>query len=234
MRKLTLFTLLSIVVLAAASPCAMAQSEEPEVKAAPQTETAEANPALLDPKLATEKAPPRYKVKVETTSGDFIIEVERDRAPNGADRFYNLVKIGYYNNSAFYRVLDGFMAQVGFNGDPNVNAAWRAAVIPDDPVRLGNKRGIVTFAMSSRPNSRTTQFFVNTVNNDYLDRSGFAGFGNVIEGMNVIDSLYSGYGEGAPQGKGPSQMRIAREGNEYLKKEFPKLDYINRAYILED
>jgi peptidyl-prolyl cis-trans isomerase A (cyclophilin A) len=234
MRKSALITLLSVVVLAATSPVAMAQSEAPEAKAAPQTETAEANPALLDPSQATEKAPPRYKVKVETTSGDFIIEVERQWAPNGADRFYNLVKIGYYDNTAFYRVIDGFMAQVGYHGDPKVNMAWRSALFPDDPVNLSNERGVVTFAMSSRPNSRSTQFFVNTVNNGYLDKSRFAGIGKVIEGMEVVDSLYSGYGEGAPRGKGPSQGRIAREGNEYLKKEFPKLDYINRASILQD
>jgi peptidyl-prolyl cis-trans isomerase A (cyclophilin A) len=233
MKQSALLALLSIVVLAFAAP-AMAQSQEPEVKAPAQTEAAEVHPALLDPKLATEKAPPHYLVKVETTSGDFIIEVEREWSPNGADRFYNLVKIGYYDSTAFFRVIEGFMAQVGYHGDPEVNMAWRAATIPDDRVKLSNARGVVTFAMSSRPNSRTTQFFVNTVNNAYLDNSKFAGFGKVIEGMEAVDSLYSGYGEGPPRGKGPSQARIAKEGNEYLKKEFPRLDYINRAYILED
>jgi len=193
-----------------------------------------AHPALLDPKLATDKAPDTYRVKVDTTKGAFVIEVKRAWAPNGADRFFNLVKTGYYDNTAFFRVIGGFMAQVGYHGDPAVTAAWRSHSIPDDPITQSNSRGTVTFAMSSAPNSRTTQFFVNYTDNDYLkDHGKFAPFGKVVEGMEVVDSLYSGYGEGAPRGKGPGQGRLATEGNTYLQKEFPKLDYITKATIIE-
>jgi peptidyl-prolyl cis-trans isomerase A (cyclophilin A) len=199
----------------------------------PSTE-AQANPALLDPGLATKTAPEKYSVKLETTSGDVVIEVDRAWAPHAADRFYNLVGIGYYDNVAFFRVLDGFMAQTGMNGDPKVTAAWFRAAIPDDKVKKTNTRGMVTFAMRNVPNSRTSQIFINYGDNRYLDRSGFAPFGKVVEGMDVVDSLYSGYGEGAPQGQGPSQGRILQEGNAYLKAEFPKLDYINRAIIVTE
>jgi peptidyl-prolyl cis-trans isomerase A (cyclophilin A) len=187
---------------------------------------AAAKDPLLDPAAATLQAPEVYKVKVETTSGDFVIEVHREWAPNGADRFYNLVKIGFYKDCAFFRVIDGFMAQVGFSGDPKVSQAWVRASIADDPVKMSNTRGTVTFAMSSLPNSRTTQFFINFADNSRLDRSKFAPFGKVISGMNVVDSLYAGYGEGAPQGQGPSQGTLMQRGNAYLKESFPKLDYI--------
>jgi len=219
------FIIVSLLALVGAT--ATAQDKAPDKGKVP-------NPALLDPSLATEQAPDTYSVKVETSSGDFIIEVHRKWAPKGADRFYNLVKIGYYDDTAFFRVVSGFMAQIGFHGDPAVTAAWRAAGIEDDPIVTDNTRAMVTFAMSSRPSSRTTQFFVNYGDNSYLKQHGkFAPFGKVLEGMDVIDSLYSGYGEGAPRGKGPSQGRIAAEGNEYLKKDFPKLDYILRARIQE-
>jgi peptidyl-prolyl cis-trans isomerase A (cyclophilin A) len=205
------------------------------VGAAAQDATSdEPNPALLNPRLATETAPDEYRVKLETTAGDIVIRVVREWAPNGADRFYNLVKIGYYDNTAFFRVIQGFMAQVGIHGNPEVTAAWYTARIPDDTVRRSNTKGMVTFAMSSQPNSRTTQFFINFGNNSYLDTSRFAAFGKVVEGMDVVQELYSGYGEGAPRGKGPNQGRLMNEGNAYLEAEFDKLDYINRATILED
>jgi peptidyl-prolyl cis-trans isomerase A (cyclophilin A) len=192
------------------------------------------NPALTDPTRATETAPDVYRVKLETTSGDVVIEVTRKWAPNGADRFYNLVKVGYYDDTAFYRVIDGFMAQVGMHGDPQVQAAWANASIKDDPILKPNTRGMVTFAARTAPDSRTTQFFINYGDNTRLKVHGkFAPFGKVVEGMDVVDSLYSGYGEGAPRGRGPSQGTIMREGNEYLKRDFPKLDYINRATIVE-
>ena len=165
-----------------------------------------------------------------------MIKVHRDWAPKGADRFFNLVSLGYYDDTAFYRVIltpRPFMAQIGFNGDPAVNAAWRMARIKDDPVKKSNTRGMVSFATSGA-NSRTTQFFINYVNNARLDGMGFAPFGEVIEGMDVVRNFYSGYGEGAPSGKGPSQSRIANEGNAYLKAEFPKLDYIIKAEIIDD
>jgi peptidyl-prolyl cis-trans isomerase A (cyclophilin A) len=194
---------------------------------------ADPSPALLQPALATEKAPDTYKVKLETTKGEVVIEVTRAWAPNGADRFFNLVKIGYYDGTVFFRVIDGFMAQVGMHGDPAVQAAWMKASIPDDPPTQSNTRGMVTFAAQGTPNSRTTQFFINFGDNSYLKQYGpFAPFGKVVEGMKVVDSLYSGYGEGAPKGRGPSQGEIARQGNAYLKASFPELDAITRASLL--
>ncbi|PWB68170.1 MAG: peptidylprolyl isomerase [Holophagae bacterium] len=212
--------LASLVVAAVVTVCRPASSADP-------------NPALLKPSLAAETAPESYKVKFETTKGDFVIEVTRAWAPNGADRFYNLVKIGYYDGAVFFRVIDGFMAQVGMHGDPAVQAAWMKASIPDDPPTQSNTRGMVTFAAQGAPNSRTTQFFINFGDNSYLKQYGpFAPFGRVVEGLKVVDSLYSGYGEGAPKGRGPSQGEIARQGNAYLKASFPELDAITRASLL--
>jgi len=194
---------------------------------------AAANPALLDPSLAKEKAPDTYKVKMETTAGDFAIEVHRDWAPHGADRFYNLVNIGYFNNVAFFRVLKGFMAQAGMHADPAVSNVWLKARIPADPVKKSNTKGMVTFAMGGQPTTRTAQFFINYGNNSYLDASGFAPFGEVVEGFDSVKALYGGYGEGAPSGKGPNQGKLFRTGNSYLKADFPKLDYIVTASIIE-
>jgi peptidyl-prolyl cis-trans isomerase A (cyclophilin A) len=191
------------------------------------------HPALLDPSKATEQAPETYRVKMETTAGPFVIEVHRAWAPNGADRFYNLVKIGYFDNVAFFRVLKGFMAQAGFHGDPAVSRAWLNSKIQDDPVTQSNKPGMVTFAMSGQPNSRSAQFFINYGNNSYLDASGFAPFGKVVEGMESVKQLCGEYGEGAPKGKGPSQAELYRRGNPYLDAEFPELDYIIKATIVE-
>ena len=194
----------------------------------------EVNPALLDPTRAAEQAPDAFRVKLETTKGDVVILVNRSWAPNGADRFYNLVTIGYYDDVAFYRVIRGFMAQCGFNPDPAVSVAWSQAKISDDPVTQANTRAMVTFAQPGTPNARTTQFFVNFSDNSYLkDHGAFAPFGKIIAGMDVMDSIYSGYGEGAPRGRGPNQGRVAREGNSYLRQSFPKLDYITRATIIE-
>ena len=179
-----------------------------------------------------EPTPAKFAVKLKTTKGDIIIDVERAWSPNGADRFYELVQSGYYTDTAFFRVIDEFMAQVGISGDPAVNAKWRERGIMDDPVKASNTRGMVTFAMSGRPNSRTTQFFINFSDNLNLDGMRFAPFGKVRD-MKVVDSLYKGYGEGAPRGKGPSQGRIQKEGNAYLKNEFPKLDYILSAEVMK-
>ena len=197
---------------------------------------AERNPALLDPSLAKEQAPDTFQAKFTTTKGDFVIEVTRDWAPHGADRFFNLVKIGYFDDAAFFRNIEGFMVQFGINGDPAVNEKWHAANIKDDPVEKSNKPGYVTFAKSGAPNSRSTQVFINFGDNSRLDRDGFSPFGRVIEGMEVVKSLYNGYGEGAggaPGARGPAQGRIQKEGNAYLKKNFPKLDYIKSAKIVE-
>jgi len=185
---------------------------------------------LLNPQLANEKAPEIFKTRFSTTRGDFVVEIHRDWSPNGADRFYNLVKIGFFNEIAFFRVLSGFVAQFGISGNPQISAKWRNAPIPDDPVKQSNLRGTLTFATAG-PNTRTTQLFINYRDNLRLDQMGFSPLGKVIEGMNVVDSLYSNYGEGAPQGRGPNQGLIQTKGNEYLKSDFPKLDYIVGASL---
>jgi peptidyl-prolyl cis-trans isomerase A (cyclophilin A) len=185
---------------------------------------------LGDPASLNEPAPATYRVNFDTSKGPVVIEVHRDWAPNGADRFYNLVKNGFYDNARFFRVISDFMVQFGVNGDPRISAVWREARIKDDPVRQSNRRGFITFATAG-PNTRTTQVFINFADNGALDRQGFAPFGEVIAGMNVIDALYSGYGEGAPRGQGPDQGRIQREGNAYLTADFGKLDYIKKATI---
>ena len=193
----------------------------------------EAGPdALRHPEAASQTAPERYVVKFETTKGTFRVEVTRAWAPHGADRVYSLVKAGYYDGCRFFRVLNdpAFMAQFGINGDPEVNAAWIEAQIPDDPVKQSNTRGMVTFAMAG-PNTRTTQLFVNYTNNSNLDSMGFSPFGKVIEGMEVVDALYGGYGEGAPRGAGPRQDLAQTQGNAYLDEAFPKLDAIKQATI---
>lgn len=204
-------------------------ASEPATAPSGSTET---SPALLDPTKADEKAPATYDVKFETTRGDVLIKVTRSWAPNGADRFYNLVKIGYFDDTAFFRVLPGFMAQFGINGNPEVNRIWKNSQIPDDPVKESNRRGYLTFATAG-PDTRTTQLFINFGDNSQLDGQGFAPIGRVVEGMSVVDSIYSGYGEGAPQGKGPNQGFIQGGGNQYLRKFFPKVDYIKKASIVE-
>lgn len=181
--------------------------------------------------LAT-PAPDSFKVAFETSKGHFTVVAHRDWAPHGVDRFYHLVQLGFFDDARFFRVLSGFMAQFGMNGDPRVSAAWERLTIPDDPVKQSNKRGMVTFAAESAPNTRSTQLFINYGDNANLDGLGFAPIGQVVDGMAVVDSLYPGYGEGAPDGSGPSQDRIAAQGNAYLTKEFPKLDYIRTARIV--
>lgn len=198
------------------------------------TETKETKPdmnALLNPSSANLKAPATYKVKFKTTKGDFTIEASRDWAPLGADRFYNLVKAGYFTDIAFFRVIPGFMLQFGIHGDTAISAKWREARIQDDPVKQSNARGFITYAMAG-PDTRTTQFFINFGNNAGLDSQGFSPFGKVTDGMTVVDGIYSGYGEGAPRGMGPDQGRTQMEGNAYLKKDFPKMDYIISAELV--
>lgn len=178
------------------------------------------------------RAPDKFRAKLETSKGDIVIEVTRKWSPNGADRFHELVTLGYYDGARFFRVLDDFMAQIGMHRDPRVHQKWMNANIPDDVVVESNERGHVSFATSG-PNSRSTQFFINYRHNGNLDRQGFSPFGKVVEGMDVALSLYSGYGEGAPRGRGPSQGKIIEGGNAYLKANFPKLDYIKKASIVE-
>ena len=212
-------------------------TEETPAETAAETPKEPAPPAnpLLNPASPemNQTAPDTYKARFETSKGAFTIAVTRDWSPAGADRFYNLVKNGYYTDCRFFRVMEGFMAQVGMHGDPNINAVWSNAGIPDDPVKMGNKRGRVTFAKRGSPNSRTVQFFINFRDNDALDGQGFAAFGEVVEGMDVVDALYAGYGEGAPRGNGPAQNQIAAGGNKFLIENFPQLDYIKSASIVE-
>jgi peptidyl-prolyl cis-trans isomerase A (cyclophilin A) len=205
---------------AAFSACALVLVQAPAF--------AQAN--LASPATLNERAPASYKVKFDTTKGVFVVEVKREWAPNGADRFYNLVKNGFYDNTRFFRVVSGFMVQFGISGDPKLSPAWRAAQIKDDRVTQSNKRGYITFATAG-PDTRTTQVFINFGDNAALDSQGFAPFGQVISGMNVVDSLHAGYGEGAPRGRGPDQSRLQAEGNAYLQRDFADLDYIKKATI---
>jgi peptidyl-prolyl cis-trans isomerase A (cyclophilin A) len=175
-------------------------------------------------------APDSYKVHFDTSKGSFILEVSRGWAPLGADRFYTLVKSGYFDGARFFRVLPGFVVQFGIAADPTVSARWRNANLPDDPVTQSNRPGTVTFATGG-PNTRTTQVFINLADNARLDSSGFSPFGVVTQGMDVVEQFYSGYGEGAPNGTGPAQPQAEAEGNAYLEREFPKLDYIKKATV---
>jgi peptidyl-prolyl cis-trans isomerase A (cyclophilin A) len=196
-----------------------------------QTPAAVPRKSLLNPAGLNETAPATYNVTFDTSAGEFVVKVTRDWAPNGADRFYNLVKNGYYDDVRFFRAIAGFMVQFGINGDPAVNTAWRNARIAPDPVKQSNKKGYITYAMGATPDTRTTQVFINYGNNASLDKMGFAPFGEVVKGIEVVDKLHTGYGEGAPRGSGPEQGRLQMEGNAYLKKDFPKLDYVKKATI---
>ena len=188
------------------------------------------SPVLHDVSLATEQAPEHFTVRLKTTKGPILIEVTRAWAPLGADRFYNLVKAGFYDKAVFFRVIIGFMAQVGIHGDPSVAAVWHEASIPDDPVVQSNTVGMVAFATAG-PNTRTTQFFISLMDNSRLDESGFSPFG-IVRDIKVADKLWGGYGEGAPQSRGPNQDRIREEGDAYLA-EFPKLDSIISARVIK-
>jgi peptidyl-prolyl cis-trans isomerase A (cyclophilin A) len=217
MNRLTLVSILTLSVTLSAASLAIGQG-------AP-------NAALKNPAGLKETAPATFKVDFDTSAGAFTIEVHREWAPNGADRFYNLVKNGYFENVRFFRVVPNFMVQFGISGEPSLNSVWRDARIPRDPVKQSNTRGYVTYAMQggpSGPDTRTTQMFINFKDNSFLDQQGFAPFGRVTKGMDVVDKIYGGYGD-APTG--PDQGRLQAEGNAYLTKQFPKLDYIKKATI---
>jgi peptidyl-prolyl cis-trans isomerase A (cyclophilin A) len=184
------------------------------------------HPALLEPTLATDTAPSRYLVRFETTAGEFDVEVLRDWAPLAADRFWNLVRIGYFDGCRFFRVVPGFVAQFGKSGDPAVNRRWWNATFKDEPVKEANKRGYLSFAKGGK-DSRATQVFLNLKDNRDLDGQGFAAFGRVTKGMEVVDALHSGYGEEPDQG----QLHFKGEG--YLRENFPKLDTIKAARVVE-
>jgi peptidyl-prolyl cis-trans isomerase A (cyclophilin A) len=185
---------------------------------------AAAQASLKDPATLNEKAPATYKVHLDTSAGPVVIEVHRDWAPLGADRFYNLVKNGFYDGVRFFRVIPGFMAQGGMNGDPAIQRVWGRANFPDDPVKQSNKRGFVTFAKTSAPNSRSTQIFINYGDNANLDSQGFAPFGQVTSGMEAVDKFEA-------YKNVPDQGQITAEGNAYLQKEYPKLTVIKKATI---
>jgi peptidyl-prolyl cis-trans isomerase A (cyclophilin A) len=177
-------------------------------------------------------APAEYKVLLQTTKGDVVILVHRDWSPRGADRFYELTKMGFYDGDRFFRALRGFVVQFGVNGDPKVNQKWSAIPIKDDPPKVSNKMGTVTFATSG-PDSRSTQIFINIGDNSRLDDQGFTPFGEVTQGMENVQNFYMDYGEGPPSGNGPDQAAIADIGNPYLEEHFPKLDYIKTARVLQ-
>lgn len=191
----------------------------------PRTTHMTTDPALLHPATLTAKAPEAYDVQFTTTKGDFVVHVTRAWAPLGADRFYNLVKHGFFTDAAFFRVVPGFMIQFGLNANPALNRAWQSANIKDDPVTQSNKPGYITFATAG-PNTRTTQLFINFGSNAFLDSQGFAPFGQVTSGMDVVQKLYSGYGER------PDQGSITAQGKAYLDKNFPNIDSIKSATIV--
>ena len=181
---------------------------------------------LMNPTELNEKAPDTFQVLFDTSKGEFTVDVTRAWAPKGADRFYNLVKNGYFDDCRFFRVVKGFMVQFGINGNPKLNEVWRASQIDDDKVKETNGRGYITYAKTNLPNTRTTQLFINYGNNSFLDNQGFAPFGKVSKGMEVVDAINDEYGEN------PDQRRIQLEGNAYLKQAFPNLDYIKSATII--
>jgi peptidyl-prolyl cis-trans isomerase A (cyclophilin A) len=221
-RRALPLTLAALLFLAAAPGFAVGQEA-----AKPNIEK------LTHPAQLTETAPAEFQVKFDTTKGEFIVAVTRAWAPNGADRFYNLVKNGFFDDSGFFRVVRDFMVQFGVSGNQLVSRALMNANIKDDPVKQSNKRGYITYAMGG-PNTRTTQVFISYIDNSRLDSMGFAPFGKVTKGMNVVDSIYSGYGDMPSQGgKGPDPTQIIIQGNAYLHKAFPKLDYIKSATIVQ-
>jgi len=238
MRKQTvsilMTTALAMVQMTAAT---WAAPQAPTTPSKPAPSTPHQAPAvqrssvsLLNPASLKLQAPSVYDVRFTTTKGDFVVEVTRAWAPRGADRFYNLVKYRFYDDAAFFRVMQGFVAQFGINARPDVSQAWENAKIDDDPVTQNNKRGTLTFATAG-PNTRTTQIFINLADNTSLDGMGFSPFGKIVSGMEVVDRLYNEYGDAAPDGHGPDQNRIEREGKPYLDKSFPLLDSIKTTVI---
>ncbi len=221
-RKKTFKIWLAILLCVAALPARLLAGED-------------VHPALKDPSLANEKAPDSFRVQFKTSKGDFIIKVTREWSPLGADRFYNLVKIGYFKDIAFYRVIDGFIVQFGFSGDPEVNKAWSKQLIKDDPGGQTNSPGRISLANMGASHTRGTQFFINTIHNSMLDGMGFTPFGEIEgDGLEIVKKLYGGYGEGYPRGRGPVQGKIESLGNNYLKQGFPELDYLLEAILLEE
>ena len=207
------------------APHSASTKNSPAKPSAAHTAAAGPRPSLLNPASLKAKAPAVFKAKFTTTAGDFVVEVHREWAPLGADRFYNLVRYGYFTNAAFFRVVPGFVVQFGLSADPAVNKVWKTATIQDDPVVQSNKRGNLVFATAG-PNTRTTQLFINYADNARLDRMGFAPFGSVVEGMDVVNKIYAVYGES------PRQDLITEQGDAYLKTYFRDMDKIKLARIV--
>jgi peptidyl-prolyl cis-trans isomerase A (cyclophilin A) len=220
--KTLLAALFGITILA---PCVWAQAEPSQKKPTPKTPTAVPKRSLLNPATLKAQAPDVYKVRFTTSKGIFVAQVTRAWAPLGADRFYNLVKNGFYDGAGFFRIVPNFVVQFGISANPAVSKAWKTAKISDDPVTQSNRRGYLTFATSG-PNTRTTQLFINLADNARLDSMGFSPFGQVTEGMEVVDKLNAEYGEQ------PDQSRIEAEGKTYLEKNFTRLDIIKTATVL--
>jgi peptidyl-prolyl cis-trans isomerase A (cyclophilin A) len=225
-KSILLCSSLLCSTLLAQAPAPASKSATAPKSASSKTGTTAARPSLTNPASLRAKAPEVFKAQFTTTKGDFVVEVHRAWAPLGADRFYNLVKNGFFTNGAFFRVVPRFMVQFGLNASPAVNKAWEQSSIKDDPVMGSNTRGMLSFATAG-PNTRTTQLFINLVDNKYLDPMGFSPFGSVVQGMDVVDQLYSGYGE-----RSYDQQRITDEGKAFLDKSFPMLDSIKLAKIL--
>ena len=176
-------------------------------------------------------APARYDVSIETTQGTFVIAVDRALAPRGADRFYRLARAGYFDDSRFFRVVPGFIAQFGIPGDPAISRVWKNRAMPDDSARTSNVRGTIAYAMTG-PNTRTTQLFISLVDNSRIDTQGFAPIGRIVSGMDVVDRIYGGYGESAGGGmRAGKQDRMMNEGNAHLDRDYPKLDRLIRARV---
>jgi peptidyl-prolyl cis-trans isomerase A (cyclophilin A) len=216
--------------------CAALAAQTPAAKAPAKAPAKSPTPAvgsrLMHPELAKAKAPDLYRVKFTTAKGDFVVEVHRDWAPLGADRFYNLVRMGFFTNVSFYRIIPGAIVQFGAPPSPAVATAWSTAKIQDDPVKGSNKAGSITFAMGG-PNTRTTQVFINLTDNTQYDGMGFAPFGTITDGLDVVKNLYSGYGDMAEMGgSGPSQKLTMEQGKAYLDKSFPLLDHIVSATVI--
>ena len=223
--KTLLTTILTCGLLVA--PSSFGQAKKAASTPSPAKKATPASPNLLQPNTLRAKAPEMFKVKFTTTKGDVIIQVNRGWAPLGADRFFNLIRGGFYTDAAFFRVLPRFVAQFGIPARPDVSEVWRNARIIDDKVLQSNKRGTLTFATAG-PNTRTTQIFINFSDNAGLDGQGFAPFGQVLEGMEIVDKFFSGYGES------PDQQRIETQGKAYLDRNFPNLDRILKAEIMKE
>jgi len=220
------FVLCASLLVQAQTPAPKSAPAKPGATHTPtHSATAGPRPSLLKPETLKAKAPAVFKASFTTTAGVFVVEVHRDWAPLGADRFYNLVRYGYFTNASFFRVVPGFVVQFGLSANPAINQVWKTANIQDDPMVQSNKRGYLVFATAG-PNTRTTQLFINYADNGRLDAMGFAPFGMVIQGMDVVDKIYPGYGES------PQQDLITNQGDAYLKANFPKMDKITLARIV--